>query len=183
MKRGFKLLALGLCLALALTGCQKLKDSVVDHKALVKETLARSYTFDAEITYSGTTVLGQIEKTKEADLTITFAEPAAFNGLVVTVQGEEVRAQYLGMELDLSVFEIPTQAVPTLVREVLTGGQADKMTVQVEEDTVVASGSILIAAYDIVFDKDTMAICSISVPSADAELVASNFTFTDGRQQ
>lgn len=179
MKPMMRILALALGLVLALSGCQKIKAMTVDHKARVKEALARPYSFDAEITYSGTTVLGQVEKTEEADLQIAFTEPAAFKGLVIAVQGEEVRAEYLGIQLDLSTFEVPTQAIPTLVREVLTGEQLDNMAVKVVEDTVVASGSIIIAAYEIVFDKETMAIRSISVPTADAQLVATNFTFTD----
>ncbi len=178
MKRILSVLAAA-ALLVSMAGCRQVKDMTTDYKKLVRDTLAREYSFDAEMSYSGTTAVGHIQKTGETDIRVEFSAPAAFQGLVVSTKGEEIQAEYLGMELDLSVFEIPTQSVLTLLREVLAAPQPDNITVEVGEDTVTASGSIIIASYEIVFDKETMAIRSISVPSADAQLIVSNFVFDD----
>ena len=86
---------------------------------------------------------------------------------------------YKRQELDLTSFEIPTQSILNLLREVLAVEHPEGLDVKVEEDTVIASGSIMIASYEITFQKETMAIEKVTVPSADAELLASNFTFLE----
>lgn len=169
--------ALGAALAL-LGGCGKLREQVTDYDALVRQTLAREYTFTAEMTYDGTEAKAFIAKTGAADIQAEFSAPSSLEGLVVTTAGEEIRVTFRGMEVDLSPYTLPTQSVLTLLREVLTGEKAGKLTTQVEEDTVTASGSILLTTYEIVFDKETMAVQRVLIPSIQGEVLISDFTFT-----
>ena len=67
----------------------------------------------------------------------------------------------------------------TLVREVLTGEKSGKLTVEAEEDTVTASGSILLTTYQLVFDKETMALEKIVIPSVEGEAIITDFRFLD----
>jgi len=169
--------ALGAVLAL-LGGCAKLREQTTDYDTLVRDTLAREYTFTAEMTYDGAEAKAFLTKTGTADIRAEFSAPEALEGLTVTAAGEEIQVQFRGMDVDLSPYTLPTQSILTLLREVLTGEKAGKLTTQVEEDRVIASGSILLTTYEIVFDKETMAVEQVLIPSIDGEVTVSDFTFT-----
>ena len=64
-------------------------------------------------------------------------------------------------------------------REILTGEKAGKLTVKAEEEQLVASGSILLTTYEIVFDKETMEVQEVRIPSLDGVVEISDFSFTD----
>lgn len=165
-----------------LGGCGKLREQT-DYDALVKETLAREYTFQAEMTYDNTQAAAFITKTGAADVTAEFSAPEALAGLTVAAAGEEIKVQFRGMDVDLSPYTLPTQSVLTLLREVLTGEKEGKLTTTVEEDTVTASGSILLTTYEIVFDKETMEVREVRIPSLDGVVKVSEFAFTDEKVQ
>lgn len=175
MKRWIAVLAAVLVL---LAGCAKLREQTTDYDALVKETLAREYTFTAQMTYDGTEAEAQVTKTGAADIAAEFSAPEALSGLTVTAVGEEIKVQFRGMDVDLSPYTLPTQSVLTLLREVLTGEKSGKLTTRVEEETVTASGSILLTTYEIVFDKETMEVREVRIPSIDGVVKISDFTFT-----
>ena len=103
--------------------------------------------------------------------------PEALKGLTVIAAGEELRVQLRGMDVDLSPYALPTQSILTLLREVLTGEKSGKLTAQAEGDTVIASGSILLTTYEIVFDKETMVVREIRIPSLEGVIEVSDFTF------
>lgn len=169
--------AIGAVLAL-LGGCGKLKERTTDYDALVRETLGREYTFTARMTYSGTEAEAFLTKTGVSDVTAEFTAPEALSGLTVAAAGEEIKVQFRGMDVDLSSYTLPTQSILTLLREVLTGEKAGKLTTQVEEDKVRASGSILLTTYEIVFDKESMAVEEVRIPSIDGVVEIGEFTFT-----
>ncbi len=176
MKRWIAALA---ALLLLVGGCGKLRDQVTDYDALVKETLAREYAFTGKMTYDGTQAEAKFTKTGAADITAEFSAPEALSGLVVTTAGEEVKVQFRGMDVDLSAYTLPTQSALTLLREILTGEKAGKLTVKAEEKQLVASGSILLTTYEIVFDKETMEVQEVRIPSLDGVVEISDFSFTD----
>ncbi len=179
MSKGYRYLAALTALLLLLAGCRGMGGPGVDYDALVRQTLAREYSFTAEASYSGTTATLQLTKTGEADLQADFTAPEALNGLSVTAAGEALTVRFRGMEVDLSAYAIPTQSLMTLVREVLTGEKSGKLTVEAEEDTVTASGSILLTTYQLVFDKETMALEKIVIPSVEGEAIITDFRFLD----
>lgn len=179
MSKGYRYLAALTALLLLLAGCRGMGGPGVDYDALVRQTLAREYSFTAEAAYSGTTATLQLTKTGEADLQADFIAPEALNGLSVTAAGEALTVRFRGMEVDLSAYAIPTQSLMTLVREVLTGEKSGKLTVEAEEDTVTASGSILLTTYQLVFDKETMALEKIVIPSVEGETTITDFRFLD----
>lgn len=165
-------------LLLLLGGCGRLREQMTDYEAQVKETLAREYTFTGKMTYDGTEAEARFVKTGVSDITAEFSAPEALAGLVVTTAGEEVKVQFRGMDVDLSAYTLPTQSALTLLREILTGEKSGKLTVKAEEETVVASGSILLTTYEIVFDKETMEVRQVRIPSLDGVVEISDFTFT-----
>ena len=179
MSKGYRYLAALTALLLLLAGCLGMGGPGVDYDALVRQTLAREYSFTAEAAYSGTTATLQLTKTGEADLQADFTAPEALNGLSVTAAGEALTVRFRGMEVDLSAYAIPTQSLMTLVREVLTGEKSGKLTVEAEEDTVTASGSILLTTYQLIFDKETMALEKIVIPSVEGEATITDFRFLD----
>ena len=179
MSKGDRYLAALAALLVLLAGCRGIGGPGVDYDALVRQTLAREYSFTAEASYSGTTATLQLTKTGEADLQADFTAPEALNGLSVTAAGEALTVHFRGMEVDLSAYAIPTQSLMTLVREVLTGEKSGKLTVEAEEDTVTASGSILLTTYQLVFDKETMALEKIVIPSVEGEAIITDFRFLD----
>ncbi len=179
MSKGYRYLAALAALLLLLAGCRGMGGAGVDYDALVRQTLAREYSFTAEAAYSGTTATLQLTKTGEADLQADFTAPEALNGLSVTAAGEALTVRFRGMEVDLSAYAIPTQSLMTLVREVLTGEKSGKLTVEAEEDTVTASGSILLTTYQLIFDKETMALEKIVIPSVEGEAIITDFRFLD----
>lgn len=179
MSKGYRYLAALTALLLLLAGCRGMGGPGVDYDALVRQTLAREYSFTAEAAYSGTTATLQLTKTGEADLQADFTAPEVLNGLSVTAAGEALTVRFRGMEVDLSAYAIPTQSLMTLVREVLTGEKSGKLTVEAEEDTVTASGSILLTTYQLVFDKETMALEKIVIPSVEGEAIITDFRFLD----
>lgn len=179
MSKGYRYLAALTALLLLLAGCRGMGGPGVDYDALVRQTLAREYSFTAEAAYSGTTATLQLTKTGEADLQADFTAPEALNGLSVTAAGEALTVRFRGMEVDLSAYAIPTQSLMTLMREVLTGEKSGKLTVEAEEDTVTASGSILLTTYQLVFDKETMALEKIVIPSVEGEAIITDFRFLD----
>ena len=179
MSKGYRYLAALTALLLLLAGCRGMGGPGVDYDALVRQTLAREYSFTAEAAYSGTTATLQLTKTGEADLQADFTAPEALNGLSVTAAGEALTVRFRGMEVDLSAYAIPTQSLMTLVREVLTGEKSGKLTVEAEEDTVTASGSILLTTYQLIFDKETMALEKIVIPSVEGEAIITDFQFLD----
>ena len=179
MSKGYRYLAALAALLLLLAGGRGRGGPGVDYDALVRQTLAREYSFTAEAAYSGTTATLQLTKTGEADLQADFTAPEALNGLSVTAAGEALTVRFRGMEVDLSAYAIPTQSLMTLVREVLTGEKSGKLTVEAEEDTVTASGSILLTTYQLIFDKETMALEKIVIPSVEGEAIITDFRFLD----
>ena len=179
MSKGYRYLAALAALLVLLAGCRGIGGPGVDYDALVRQTLAREYSFTAEASYSGTTATLQLTKTGEADLQADFTAPEALNGLSVTAAGEALTVRFRGMEVDLSAYAIPTQSLMTLVREVLTGEKSGKLTVEAEEDTVTASGSILLTTYQLIFDKETMALEKIVIPSVEGEAIITDFRFLD----
>lgn len=166
-------------LLLLLTGCRGIGGPVVDYDALVRETLAREYTMTADIAYDGTTATVALTKTGEADLEAVFSAPEVLEGLTVTAVGDTVAVRYRGMDLDLSAYAIPTQSLTALLREVLTGEKEGKLTVEVADDTVTASGSILLTTYQLLFDKETMALKQVLIPSVEGTADITDFRFLD----
>lgn len=165
--------------ALALLGgCDKLQEQMTDYDQLVRETLAREYSFTADVAYNGTDATVRVVKTGAGDLQLDFTAPAAMEGLTVTAQGEELSVQFRGMEVDVSAYALPAQSVLTLLREVLAG-EKGKLDIQTDNKTVTASGSILLTSYDLIFEKDTMKLQRVLIPSVDGEADISDFTFLD----
>ena len=66
MSKGYRYLAALTALLLLLAGCRGMGGPGVDYDALVRQTLAREYSFTAEAAYSGTTATLQLTKTGEA---------------------------------------------------------------------------------------------------------------------
>ncbi len=165
-------------LLLLLGGCGKLGGQSEDYDALVKETLAREYSFTGKMTYDGTEAEAKFVKTGVSDITAEFSAPEALAGLTVVTAGEEVKVQFRGMDVDLSAYTLPTQSALALLREILTGEKSGKLTVKAEEETLVASGSILLTTYEIVFDKETMEVREVRIPSLDGVVEVSDFVFT-----
>jgi len=176
MKRIAALLAAA---ALALLGgCDKLQQQMTDYDRLVRETLAREYSFTADVAYNGTDATIQVVKTGEGDLQVDITAPESMEGLSITAVGDDLTVLFRGMEVDISAYALPAQSVLTLLREVLTG-EKGKLDIQVDDETVTASGSILLTNYDLVFEKDTMKLTRVLIPSVDGEADISGFTFLD----
>ena len=175
--RILSLIAAGM-LFLGSAGCGTVKEQMTDYDSLVKESLGRDYSFTAEFAYDGTTAVAQVTKTGEADVLLEFTAPETLEGLKVSA-GEEIRVEFRGMEVDLSAYDLPTQSILTLLREVLTGEKEGRLTTQVEDDTVTASGTIILTTYEIVFDKETMEIRKVLIPSVDGEVSITDFTYLD----
>lgn len=171
--------AAALLALLMLAGCRGVGRQSVDYAALVRETLARDYAFTAQAAYSGSSATVAVEKTGEADLRADFTQPEVLAGLTVTAAGDTVSVSYRGMEVDLSAYGVPTQSLMTLLREVLTGDKEGRLEVEVSEEEVTASGSILLTTYQLVFDKETMALKKILIPSVEGEAEISDFRFLD----
>ena len=47
---------------------------------------------------------------------------------------------------------------------------------------MTASGSILLTSYDLTFDKETMALTRILIPSVEGDAEITDFVFLDGEQ-
>lgn len=166
-------------LLLMLAGCRGPGKPAVDYAALVRQTLGREYSFTAKASYGGSSATARITKTGEADLQADFTEPEVLAGLTVTASGDTVAVSYRGMAVDLSAYGVPAQSLVTLLREVLTGEKEDRLTVEAAEDTVTAGGSILLTTYQLVFDKETMALEKIVIPSVEGEAEITDFRFLD----
>ena len=179
----FRMIPLLLAAAMALGGCGKVKERMTDYDSLVKESLGRAYSFTAEFAYDGGTAAAQVTKTGEADVRLDFTAPETLDGLSVSAGGEEILVEYRGMEVDLSAYGLPTQSILTLLREVLTGEKEGKLTTEVGEDTVTASGTIILTTYQIVFDKETMEIRKILIPSVDGEVAVTDFTYLEEEEE
>lgn len=178
-----RIAALAAAAALAwMGGCDSLQEQMTDYDALVRETLAREYSFTAEVAYNGTDATVQVVKTGAGDLQLDFTAPPSMEGLSVTAEGEELTVRFRGMEVDISAYAIPAQSVLTLLREVLAGEKPAKLDIQADDETVTASGSILLTSYDLTFDKETMALTRILIPSVEGEADISDFTFLDQKQ-
>lgn len=165
--------------ALALLGgCDNLQEQMMDYQQKVKETLAREYSFTADVAYNGTDATVQVVKTGAGDLRLDITAPPSMEGLSITAQGDDLAVQFRGMAVDISAYALPAQSVLTLLREVLAGEKGD-LDIQLGEDTVTASGSILLTSYDLEFDRETMALRRVLIPSVEGEAVISDFTFLD----
>ena len=57
-----------------------------------------------------------------------------------------------------------------------------KLDIQEDDQTVTASGSILLTSYDLTFDKETMALTRILIPSVEGDAEITDFVFLDGEQ-
>lgn len=169
------LAAMGLAL---LGGCDKLQEQMTDYDRLVRDTLAREYSFTADVAYSGTEATVYVVKTGVGDLQVDFLAPASMEGLSVTAIGDALSARFRGMEVDISAYALPAQSVLSLLREVLSG-EKDKLDISAGDDTVTASGSILLTSYDLVFDKETMELREVLIPSAEGVANITEFDFLD----
>lgn len=165
--------------ALALLGgCDKLQEQMTDYDQLVRDTLAREYSFTADVAYSGTEATVYVVKTGVGDLQVDFLAPESMEGLSVTAVGDALTARFRGMEVDISAYALPAQSVLALLREVLSG-EKDKLDVQADGDTVTASGSILLTSYDLVFDRETMELKRVLIPSVEGAAEITEFDFLD----
>lgn len=161
-----------------LGGCDKLQEQMTDYDQLVRDTLAREYSFTAEIAYNGTDATVYVVKTGVGDLQVDFLAPESMEGLSVTAIGDALTARFRGMEVDISSYALPAQSVLVLLREVLSG-EKEKLNVRTDEDTVTASGSILLTNYDLIFDKATMELRQVLIPSVDGVADITEFDFLD----
>lgn len=180
MKKRLAALAAAVALCLA-AGCDDLGQRV-DYDAMVRETLAREYSFTADVAYNGTSATVQVKKTGAGDLQLDFTAPPSMEGLSVTAAGEDLTVRFRGMEVDISAYAIPAQSALTLLREVLAGEKPAKLDIQEDDQTVTASGSILLTSYDLTFDKETMALTRILIPSVEGDAEITDFVFLDGEQ-
>lgn len=151
---------------------------MTDYDQLVRETLARDYSFTAEAAYNGADATIYVVKTGEGSLQVDFLAPAALEQLSLTAAGDILTARFRGIEVDISAYALPAQSVLVLLREVLTG-EKEKLDIRADGDTVTAGGSILLTSYDLVFDKDTMKLRQILIPSVDGVTDITEFDFLD----
>lgn len=161
-----------------LGGCDKLREQMTDYDQLVRDTLAREYSFTADIAYNGTDATVYVVKTGVGDLQVDFLAPAAMEGLSVTAVGDALTARFRGMEVDISAYALPAQSVLVLLREVLSG-EKEKLVTRADEDSVTASGSILLTSFDLIFDKDTMKLRQVLIPSVEGVADITEFDFLD----
>lgn len=174
-----RLAALLAAAALALLGgCEQLQEQMTDYDRLVRDALAREYSFTAEVAYSGTDATVYVVKTGVGDLQVDFLAPASMEGLSVTAVGDDLTARFRGMEVDISAYALPAQSVLSLLREILSGDK-DKLDVRAGDETVTASGSILLTNYDLIFDKETMELRQVLIPSVEGKADISEFDFLD----
>lgn len=177
MKRMAALLAAALALAL-LGGCDGIQDQMTDYDELVRKTLAREYSFTADVAYSGSEATVYVVKTGIGDLQVDFLAPESMEGLSVTAVGDTLTVRFRGMEVDTSAYALPAQSALSLLREVL-GGEKGKLDIRVDGDTVTAGGSILLTSYDLVFDKETMKLTQALIPSVEGVAKITEFDFLD----
>ena len=167
--------AFGLILAMA-TGCSE-AEPPEDYDTLVREALARNYSFDAHIQWEDMEAEAFVDKIGSEHIKVDFLAPEIWEGLSVNLEGEEATIFYRGMEMQIGEYEIPAQSILPTLWELLSGETALGMTAEVGEEVVTAKGSFYFAAFEMDFCRDGMEIQSIRIPDLNAVVEVENFSF------
>ena len=164
---------------LMLVGCGKAQQQE-DYSEKVQETLRQNYRFTATFKYEEIEGEALIEKTAEDHLVASISKPATMEGMVITLSGEDVSLAYHTMEIDLSGYQLPTESIVSVLRQILAGEGISSVTE--ESGIVTATGDYVLFHYNVTFDAATMTPLTISVPELAIEVTITDFTPLEATQ-
>lgn len=165
---------------LMLTGCRGI-EKTPDYSTKVTEALAQNFSFQGELTWEDMTVIANVVKTDPTDLQVNFTAPENVAGLSVILQKDTAKVLYRGMELDMKAYDIPAQSVLPVLWELLSGKNQTGLTVQAEDEQVIARGSLYLTSFTMIFDKKTMILQEISIPDLGVVVIVKDFKFLENK--
>lgn len=146
----------------------------VDYRERIVQTLNSDFSLSGTLHFQDMKIETEMQKSG-GTLVLHCLEPEPFSGLMISLDAVSAVIEYYGIAYTLAADTLPGQAVPEILRLLLTGQLPDGFTVTEQEDTVTASGTAVIAAYEMTFEKETMQLARLSVPSLEAELIIKEF--------
>ena len=160
-------------------GCER-RLTTEEYRQRIFETLRGDYTLSGTLTFCGTPIQIQAEKSGQT-CRIFFAEPSPFDGLTLWMEGETTTLTMGELTMTLPTDALPGQGVPAVLRLLLTGGMPEELRIRVEGETVTAEGSVMLNAYRMTFDEKTLALRSLELSTLDTTLTASAFSRTEAQ--
>ena len=147
-----------LCLALA--GCGAVGQTA--------PPVTEDFTCRVAVSYHGMALTGQLSRTVDGKLLMTFSEPASLSGVAIGWDGKTMSMELAGMSIGVDADKVPQGALIKSVLRVLT---ADLPQGTASEEGTVFSGEVDGTAYTFVCAPDTGLPLSLSVPEEELTVV------------
>ena len=138
----------------------------------------RPFSADLDIKYKDFSAEADLTFRNSASATLEITEPDELEDLVFTLEGEELKAKYEG--LDFPIEDTNGQAVSVarlIFSAIANAGSSKDAKINSTANEFTISGNVLNNEYQMIFNKATGAIKSFSVPSQGLLVKFSDFEF------
>lgn len=162
---------IGICLLLCTglwSGCQRSSTTTAP-------PVTTGFSCRVAADYNGMAVEGQMVRHLADDLTLTLSEPATLNGLILTLDGETLTAEWHGVTATVDPAQLPQAgAIPLLLRTLdaaatLTDGGENTA------DGLKFTGETDLGSYTLLSDPNTGNLITLEIPAAELTVTFSDF--------
>lgn len=164
-----KFLCVVFILTLLLTGCSRNQNS----KNI--KPVSQNFTSDVEMNYSKNNFKATV--TRKAECTqLDFTFPRAVNGLSVTKTDDECKMKFVNMEISSERIFVPQKALINVIDGIFDIlADPSQYSVKKQGENYVYTGSFNSYDFELVRNKDSLAVISLSLASENINIEFSNF--------
>lgn len=136
----------------------------------VSAAVSRPFDAVADIQMGGISATADLNKTEDGVFSFTFHEPAALNGMVVTMDDEKIGLSYLGLHIEADSEDVLDSAVTkSIVAAVNKAAQPNGITIGTEGSAITVSGETEAGEFTLTLDQKNQSLLTLSIPNLDLE--------------
>ncbi|MGI5856197.1 MAG: hypothetical protein ACOX64_07030 [Candidatus Merdivicinus sp.] len=170
-RRAFRGAALILSAALCCAGCGTGKTAEAPPSAeSVAESINRPFDVAATIKMGGIEAEADLNRTENGVCTFLFHQPAALDGMTVTLDRDTIGLSYLGLSVEADSEKVLSSSVTkAIVASINLAAEPSGVTVGVDGSAILVSGKTDSGDFTLRLDQKNQSMLTLSIPSLDLE--------------
>lgn len=141
-------------------------------------TTDRPFSSSVKISYKDLSYSGFLTFRNSASATLEITEPKNLEGLIFTLSSGDLSAKYEGLDFPLDTLDARAKTAANLIfSAIASAGVSSDITVNQSKNEFSVSDKIYSNKYNMIFDRQSGAIKSFSVPDKELSVTFLNFKF------
>ena len=163
----FFMIGTSILLMLILTGCGE-KAVLPPDAEQVSQAVRQPFDAQATLHMGGMEAVTNLNRDGDGAFSFAFTEPAALNGMTVTMDAEKIGFSYLGMHIEGDSADVlDSAAVKAIAGALSKVAEPNGIQVGIEDGAVLVNGESESGEFQLKLDPQSRSMLSLSIPELD----------------